>query len=29
VAAHLRALALLIPRIDDHAQPRPGIWPKE
>lgn len=28
VAAHLRALAMLIPRSDDHAQPRPGIWPK-
>ena len=29
VATHLRALALLLPRLEEHAQPRPGIWPKE
>jgi len=28
VSTHLRALALLLPRLEDHAQPRPGIWPK-
>ncbi len=28
VAAHLRGLALLLPRLDEHAQPRAGIWPK-
>lgn len=28
VAAHLQALALLLPRLDDHAQPRDRIWPK-
>jgi phosphonate transport system substrate-binding protein len=28
VAAHLQALALLLPRLDEHAQPRAGIWPK-
>ncbi len=29
VATHLRALALLLPRLEEHAQPRPGIWPKD
>lgn len=28
VAAHLRGLGLLLPRLDEHAQPRGGIWPK-
>lgn len=28
VATHLQALALLLPRLDDHAQPRAAIWPK-
>ena len=28
VAAHLRGLSLLLPRLDDHAQPRGGIWPR-
>lgn len=28
VAAHLRGLALLLPRLDEHAQPRAGIWPR-
>jgi len=28
VAAHLRGLALLLPRLDEHAQLRAGIWPR-
>jgi phosphonate transport system substrate-binding protein len=28
VAAHLRGLGLLLPRLDEHAQARAGIWPK-
>ena len=28
VPAHLRSLAALLPRLDEHAQPRPTFWPK-
>lgn len=29
VAAHLEALTALLPSLDNHAQPRPPIWPRD